>query len=131
MAIGRPRKNPPADAEARIKELAAKGFSILGIAQDLGTGKDVLARWFDEQPALKQALEAGRETERHTLHNVLYRLATEGNDKIAAMFLLKARHGYREGDQEQQANRVSINFQLPGAMKREQITIENESTKPQ
>jgi hypothetical protein len=121
----------PHDAAARIERLAAEGHSLLGIARGLGVGKDALSRWLDEQPALKQALEAGREVERHTLHNVLYRLATEANDKIAAMFLLKARHGYREGDQEQQANRVSINFQLPGAMKREQITIENESTKPE
>lgn len=30
------------------------------------------------------------------------------------MFLLKARHGYREGDQAAEANRVSINFQMPG-----------------
>jgi hypothetical protein len=68
----------------------------------------------------------GRKLERHTLHNALYRLATEQGDKIAAMFLLKARHGYREGDQGDQANRVSINFTLPGAMKPEAFTVENE-----
>lgn len=128
---GRPRKHPPADAAQRIEALSADGFSLIGIARGLGVNRDVLARWFEEQPALKEALDTGRETERHTLHNVLYRLATEGNDKIAAMFLLKARHGYREGDQEQQANRVSINFQLPGAMKREQLIVENEPTKPE
>lgn len=45
---------------------------------------------------------------------------------IAAMFLLKARHGYREGDQGETANRVSITFALPGAMKPEQFTVEND-----
>lgn len=124
--VGRPRKQPPADAAERIEALAADGFSVIGVARRMGVNQEVLTRWFDEQPELKEAFNIGRENERHTLHNVLYRLATEGGDKIAAMFLLKARHGYREGDQEQQANRVSIKFELPGAMKPEHFTIENE-----
>lgn len=114
---GRPRKQPPADAVTRIAELAAEGFSVRGVAAGLGTSVDVLNRWMDENSALKEAFDAGRERERHALHNVLYRLATEEKDKISAMFLLKSRHGYREGDQGEQANRVSINFTLPGALK--------------
>jgi hypothetical protein len=39
------------------------------------------------------------------------------------MFLLKARHGYREGDQQEQANKVSVTFNLPGAMTAEQYKV--------
>ena len=55
-------------------------------------------------------------------------LAMSGNT-TSAMFLLKCRHGYREGDQSELANRVSINFQLPGALPLEQFArvIEHES----
>jgi len=72
---------------------------------------------------ISRALDQGREKERHTLHNVLYTAATESGNTTAAMFLLKARHGYREGDQNEQANRVNIVFQLPGAMKLDQFKV--------
>jgi hypothetical protein len=39
------------------------------------------------------------------------------------MFLLKSRHGYREGDQSETANRVSITFALPSAMKAEEFKV--------
>lgn len=128
--LGRPRADVPADAAERIRELAADGFSLVGIAAKLGTNRNTLAQWFDADAALKDAFDAGREQERHTLHNVLYTLATEKANPIAAMFLLKARHGYREGDQGDSGNRVSINFTLPGAMKPEQFVVEqtNEPT---
>jgi len=85
----------------------------------LGCNDSTLVRWLDEFPELNEAFSEGREKERQTLHNVLYEAATTGGDKnalVAAMFLLKARHGYIEGQQESQANRVSINFAIPGAM---------------
>jgi hypothetical protein len=37
-------------------------------------------------------------------------------DGPSAMFLLKARHGYREGDQSEQSNKIQITFNLPGAL---------------
>jgi len=100
------------------------GYSLVGIASKLGTNRATLSQWFDADAELKEAFDAGRERERHTLHNVLFSLATEKANPIAAMFLLKARHGYREGDQGETANRVSINFTLPGAMRPEQFVIE-------
>lgn len=93
-----PRKDPPPDAVERIRALAAEGWSIRGIASAFGIGYDLLAgRWFEEYPELREAMEAGREEERHALHNRLFRMAMEGEGRdavIAAMFLLKARHGY-------------------------------------
>jgi len=121
--IGRPLKQPPANAEKIIRELSATGHAIIGIAHQLGTSPDTFRRWLDENETLKAALDQGREKERHTLHNVLYTAATVDKNCTAAMFLLKARHGYREGDQNEQANRVNIVFQLPGAMKLDQFKV--------
>jgi hypothetical protein len=113
---GRPLKKPPADAATRILTLASEGHSMLGIAGAFGTYPDVLRRWFDENPGLKEAFDQGRERERHTLHNALFKAATEGGNMVAAMFLLKSRHGYREGDQADASNRVAIQFNLPAAL---------------
>lgn len=118
--VGRPRKAPPPDAEQRIQAAAADGYAMPGIAMKLGVSTDVLKRWMTEFPEFKQAFEFGRETERSTLHNVLYLAATKGTGKdalIAAMFLLKARHGYREGEPVgEQNSRVQIEIKLPGAL---------------
>jgi hypothetical protein len=125
---GPPRKGPPPNAAARIEALAASGHSVVGIARGLNTSQDRLRRWCEESPALEEAMTRGRESERFALHNVLYRAATVDGNIVAAMFLLKARHGYREGDQSDTANRVSITFTLPGAMKPEEFlkAIEHE-----
>lgn len=124
--IGRPRKQPPADAAKRIRTLAATGYSVRGIAYRMRCGEATLSYWLTDHPKLKEAFDAGREIERHKLHNLLYVQATKHNNIVAAMFLLKARHGYREGEQEQQGNSVNITFTLPGALKPEQFTIDNE-----
>ena len=126
---GRPRKLAPPDAAEVIRAATATGASKVGTAMALAVSVDVLNRWLDESPALAEAFAQGREKERQTLHNVLYTVATKANaDKdslIASMFLLKARHGYQEGQQENQSNKVSITFNLPGALQPEQFTIEN------
>lgn len=119
---GRKPIAPPADAAEQILALAADGFSVIGVAHRMGVGKDAFARWLEEEPALKEAFDQGRENERRALHNKLYRMAMEQDHASAAMFLLKARHGYREGDQSDQGNRVSINIALPGAMTLQQFT---------
>lgn len=123
--MGRPRKHPPPDAARRIEDLAANGHSLLGVAVALRTCRDVFARWLEEAPELREAFERGRERERFALHNKLFQDAMNGNT-VAALFLLKSRHGYREGDQSDAGNRVSINFTLPGALTREAFTIEHE-----
>ena len=116
-------KNPPPNAARETHALAATGFSKKGIAAHFCVSQHTFDRWLDEDPNLQAAFEFGREAERQALHNVLYKLAVEENDKVAAMFLLKARHGYREGDQSEQSNRVSITFALPGAMKPEEYKV--------
>ncbi|SNT30397.1 hypothetical protein SAMN06265795_12343 [Noviherbaspirillum humi] len=114
---GQPPKEPPPDAAERIRALAADGFSMRGVAAGLGVVQDTLRKWFDHDQALKEAFELGRERERHVLHNVLYRAAVEDGNLTAAMFLLKSRHGYKEGqDPSEAGGRVTINFSLPAAM---------------
>ncbi len=119
---GRKPTSPPSDAADRVRALASDGFSVIGIAHGLGVGKDAFSRWLDEYPDLKEAFDRGREEERHALHNLLYRQAMEKGNATAAMFLLKARHGYREGDQSDQANRANVTIVLPGAMSLQQFT---------
>jgi hypothetical protein len=117
--VGRPRKAAPTNAKAVIQAAAADGFTQIGIAMLMDCNVECLKRWMDADPELKQAFAFGRETERRTLHNVLYRSATEGTGKdalISAMFLLKARHGYVEGQAVESSNaRVQIEIKLPGA----------------
>lgn len=127
--IGRPPKPIPANAAEVVKAMAAEGFSLVSIAGRFRIGKDLLRQWFEREPALQEAFDAGREVERHALHNMLYKEAMEKGNATAAMFLLKSRHGYREGAEIEQPNRVSITFNLPGAMTMDEftkgVTIEN------
>lgn len=119
---GRPPKAPPADAARLIHDLAADGWTVLGVANRMGVAKETFRRWLDDDPTLQDAFDTGRETERYSLHNMLYRQAMEQGNATAAMFLLKARHGYKEGDQSGQAGRVNVTIALPGAMSLQQFT---------
>ncbi|HBS77791.1 MAG: hypothetical protein CMK99_12725 [Pseudomonas sp.] len=118
-AVTGTRKKPPADAAETLLELAASGYNKKGLAYRLGTTVETLNKWLEIHPELQRALDEGREREHHALFNALYENATKGGNVTAAIFLLKARHGYREGDQSEIANKVSINFQLPGALRLE------------
>jgi hypothetical protein len=117
--MGMQRVKPPTGAAETVHELASTGFSMKGIAAHYKIAFETLQAWFERYPTIKQAFENGREQERQSLHNALYRKAMNG-DGPSAMFLLKARHGYREGDQREEGNRVAITFNLPGAMTAEQ-----------
>ena len=114
LIAGRPLKVCPPDALQVITAACAGGATKTGVAMALGCSNVVLERWLHEQPELKEALIQGREKERQTLHDVLTNAAKGGNI-VSAIFLLKARHGYVEGQQENQANRVSVTFNIPGA----------------
>lgn len=116
------RKKPPANAAQKLMEMAAQGYNMKGLAYRLGTCYDTLKKWLELYPELQQALDEGREREHNALFTSLYDNATKGGNVTAAIFLLKARHGYREGDQSEIANKVSINFQLPGALRLEDFT---------
>ena len=68
----------------------------------------------EQNPDLRAAYDEGIEQEHKALVDALKRQLDRS--PTPAIFLLKARHGYREGDQTELSNRVSVTFNLPGAM---------------
>jgi hypothetical protein len=121
---GRKRKEAPPSVPTPllIEALAADGRDLIGIAAAFGTSTDTFRRWLEESPALDDAFKRGREQERHNLHNKLYKQGMAGVYQCS-MFLLKSRHGYREGDQSEAANKVSVTFTLPAAVKPEDFKV--------
>ncbi|MCU1250417.1 MAG: hypothetical protein JWQ49_3446 [Edaphobacter sp.] len=87
------KKHPPANAAVEIRSLAADGSTYVGIAKHFKVAKETLNRWLEEDIDLAEAFEQGKDEERYKLHNALSRKAL-GGDIVAAMFLLKCRHGY-------------------------------------
>lgn len=114
-------KRPRSDAVERVRELSAQGFRWVSVAAKLGVDPKTLRKWREEYPELQDAYDEGKETERHTLHSLLADQARKGNT-TAAIFLLKAAHGYREGDQSEQGGGVNVTIALPGAMTLQQFT---------
>lgn len=105
---------PKRGTAEKIKRWASEAASVKAIARRLGVSLETLNTWMERHPKLRDAMDEGREEE----HLMLYTALLKHLDKspTPAIFLLKARHGYREGDQSEQANRVSVTFNLPGAM---------------
>lgn len=116
------RKKPPRGAAEKLLQMASEGWNKKGLAYGLGTTVETLNCWLDLYPELQEAVDHGREREHKALFSSLYDSATKGGNVTAAIFLLKARHGYREGDQSEIANRVSVTFEMPGAMSLEDFT---------
>lgn len=115
--IGRPRKELPPAAHELVEDLAADGWSQVGIAWKLGMGREALRQHMDSDPALLEAFEVGRERERQMLHNRLFRIAMEGTGKeaiTAAAILLNSRHGYRN-DPIDGGGRVNVTINMPDA----------------
>jgi len=97
--MGAPRKYPPKNAAALIEELATQGHAIIGIAKKLGVGREAFKRWCDEDEALQEAFEVGRDAHRQALVALLMQAAVSNKGTNAnAMFLLKTMHGFRETD---------------------------------
>ncbi len=80
-----------------VEELSARGCSVQTIARALGIGKDTFKAMRERDPAVQDALEQGRAVEHDALVGNLRAAADDGNI-VANIFLLKARHGYREGE---------------------------------
>ena len=127
ISPSRALKRPTPDAAERIRTMAAEGCRWVSIAARFDVDPKTLRKWREEFPELQDAYEQGRERERHTLHGVLVKQATEGNT-TAAIFLLKAAHGYREGDQSDQAGGVNVTIALPGAMSLQQFNAIGKDT---
>ena len=116
--MGRRKKNLPANGLDIIRNLAEKGVRETDIARALGMCFDTWLRIKNENPEAMKALTEAKQIEENKLFGILYEKAIKG-DSIAAMFLLKTRHGYREGAEVTNANQVNVKISIPGSMKPE------------
>lgn len=117
------RNQPPADVYATIQQMATEHKSLKLIARELGTNPEMLRRWMTDDPQLQWAFESGRAVAEHELKMQMVEAGRE-NDKLNlnALVMLKCMHGWREGEGNEQASRVNITFNLPGALSREDYT---------
>ena len=102
----------------KIKRWASEATPQKVMARRLGIGVRTLKQWLDEDERLRAAYDEGIELE----HQFLITALKKQIDKspTPAIFLLKTRHGYVEGDRAEQANRVQLTFNIPAAPTREE-----------
>lgn len=105
---------PPRNAAANVKQWAADGTARKVIARRLGVSLETFNTWLTRHEDLQAALDEGIEEEHQTLLASLRKHMA--SSPTPAIFLLKTRHGYREGDQTSVTNKVSFTFNIPGAL---------------
>ncbi len=121
--MARPRKTLPANALDIIRGLASKGFTETAIAAALDLDVKTWRKIRESNRAAKAVWEEARTLERDALVNTLFSAATEQGNIVAAMFLLKSRHGFRDQgpvDGSSDSPRVGIVLNLPAPLKSEQ-----------
>jgi hypothetical protein len=100
-------------------EMASRGCNEASIAKALQVSPATFKALKKRDEALAAAVEVGRAIEHDHLVGVLRKAADDGYPQ-AAMFLLKARHGYREqGPDTSAVQAVAVNITLPAARSRE------------
>jgi len=97
----------------KVQRWASESASKGAIARRLGMDHKTFRVLMEQNPELRAAYDEGVEAEHQMLVSALKRQLDKS--PVPAIFLLKTRHGYREGDQTEQGNRVSVTFNLPGA----------------
>ena len=118
--MARPLKLPPKNAIEIITDVASRGCAERSIALALGINYQTWQRWREDHPELKEAYQNARAVEHDALVGILYEKAIAG-DSIAAMFLLKCRHNYRDGGITIEDNRqIKLGIMLPQSLNAEQ-----------
>lgn len=113
--MGRKKKELKQTDYNKIRRLGARGVSEVDICKSLGISFPTWKRLKEDDPAALEALDEARREEESQLVGVLYEAATNDKNLTACMFLLKARHGYREGADRIDATQVNVKITLPGA----------------
>lgn len=111
-----PRKNPPSNAAETIRNLATRGFSLVGIASQMGVSKDLLNKWFERFPLLENAFELGKDSQRQALHEMLYNKALAKGDTLAALSILNSLHGWRDPRKGGASVDVNVDVQVRNVM---------------
>ena len=121
------RVRPNAKMLALIHKLAAMGSRERGIYIAIGITDPTWQRLKREEPSVVEALHRGQEEFHNQLLADVVRMS-KSNNVVAPLFLLKARYGYREGD-EPQDSKPQVIINLPGSASPEQylktITVEH------
>lgn len=115
----RPRKNLPRNGTEIIRELASRGVKETDIAKALGMSFDTWRRIRDNNPEARAVYEEAKAVELDKLVGRLYAVAMDPKDpksSSAAMFLLKARHGYRDYGPAEGESGPLVHITLPAAM---------------
>lgn len=85
------------DARDAVADALLGGYPRNRIAKALGTTVKTLKRLIDDDPALQDAIEAREDAEEAEVRELLLAHARTG-DTVAAIFLAKARFGWRDRD---------------------------------
>lgn len=85
------------DNRANVQGALLQGYPLAAIAKALGVSTPTLRRLMADDPGLQAEVEAQRSFEETELRDILMELARKG-DTVAAIFLAKARHGWRDRD---------------------------------
>lgn len=123
--VGRRALTLPPNGLEIIRDMAANGHTEQSISYALGMARDALTKLKarDKTGEIEQALYEGRQREHDSLRAALFRKATAGEGKesiIAAIFLLKTRHGYVEPREPFPVGpSVNIEIKVPGSLKPE------------
>lgn len=80
-----------------VQQALLQGYPLAAIAKALRISTPTLKRLMADDPGLQAEVEAQRSFEETELRDILMELARKG-DAVAAIFLAKARHGWRDRD---------------------------------
>lgn len=108
---------------ALIERMAAAGRDLTSIAKALGVSSETFRVMRKRDPGGREALDRGRAALGDELQDILLSHARKGIT-IAAIFLAKARCGWREGEAMPGAtvtNNTQINIQIPERMSDEEF----------
>jgi hypothetical protein len=111
---GAPRKLVPASQLPNITRLAARGVRERDIARAMGMSQPTWIKCKHDFPEVLKALEDGQQQMHDGLVAQLLTRAKKG-DVVPALFLLKTRYGYREGEELSNA-RPQVVINLPGSL---------------
>lgn len=103
-----------------IEFYAANALPHELIAKRLGISKSALMRRAQEQPEVADALSAGHAENAFELMECLMGMAKRGN-VIAAIYLTKVLHKWRDNDPIQQNTQNNVVIQLPGSMSLDEL----------
>lgn len=120
--------DPPEGTAEIVFKLASKGISEVSISKALGVTYKTYQNWRKAYSEIEEARQQGRAIEHDALFDVLFVAATEKKNITAAIFLLKSRHGYVEGQPFETRNQIQVVFELPGPLGRDRYLEELQIT---